>query len=76
MWQAEAPDSSDNDEDIEAPGRKRNQNRDIGCRRGEFSGQTKVLGIEDLFHVYFSCFCVDASVTCSDVRGAYILIAL
>ena len=35
-----------------------------------------LLGIEDLFHVYFSCFCVDASVTCSDVRGAYILIAL
>ena len=35
-----------------------------------------VLGIEDLFHVYFSCFCVNASVTCSDVRGAYILIAL
>ena len=28
-----------------------------------------VLGIEDLFHVYFSCFCVNASVTCLDVRG-------
>ena len=40
------------------------------------SGMPQLLGIEDLFHVYFSCFCVDASVTCSDVRGAYILIAL
>ena len=35
-----------------------------------------MLGIEDLFHVYFSCFCVDVSVTCLDIHGAYILIAL
>ena len=38
--------------------------------------QYLLLGIEDLFHCYFSCFCVNASVTCSDVHGAYILIAL
>ena len=36
----------------------------------------ELLGIEDLFHVYFSCFCVNASVTCLDVCRAYILIAL
>ena len=43
---------------------------------GDFVDFLHVLGIQDLFHVYFSCFCVDASVTCSDVCGAYILIAL
>ena len=41
-----------------------------------FAWKCTLLGIEDLFHVYFSCFCVDASVTCLDVCGAYILIAL